>query len=113
MNSTTPTMTRPARDLQGIGPARARSYTERGGATVRARMGLVVALLLLGGCQYLGMAGVVADQAVKTAMQINDAKAEVLVKSLCGISIGAYWRALNKLERRAVDDLCGGERAGG
>jgi hypothetical protein len=73
-------------------------------------LGLIV---LLGGCQYLGMAGAAADQAVKTKMQINDAKAEVLVKSICDISVGSFFRVLNRLERAAVTDLCGGERSGG
>jgi len=82
-------------------------------ATPALSLAFLGAFLFLGGCQYLGMAGAAADQAVKTKMQINDARAEFLVKSLCDISIGAYWRALNKLERRAVDDLCGGERSGG
>ena len=89
------------------------SHHARPIASVAPALALVAALLFLGGCQYLGMAGAVADQAVKTRMQINDAKAEVLVKSLCDISVGAYWRALNGMERRAVDDLCGGGRGGG
>ena len=89
------------------------SHRGRPRAAVAPALALVGALLFLGGCQYLGMAGAFADQAVKTKMQINDAKAEVLVKSLCDISVGAYWRALNRLERSAVDDLCGGERSGG
>ena len=106
-------MTRQDGGTHGYWPPGRASYPRGVKGSLRACMGLVVALMLLGGCQYLGMAGAVADQAVKTVMQINDAKAEVLVKSLCGISVGSYWRALNKLERRAVDDLCGGERAGG
>ena len=84
----------------------------RGGAGAQGRAG-VGGLFVSGGCEYLGMAGALADQAVKTKMQINAAKAEVAVKLVCDISVGAYWRMLNRLERAAVDDLCGGERSGG
>lgn len=33
-------------------------------------------------------------------------KARLLLKAPCGMTAGAYWRALTNEERRAVDTLC-------
>ncbi len=51
----------------------------------------------------------IVDRGVENARAAKDTEAEILKASLCAMSLGAYHRANNAAERRALDVLCGGE----
>ena len=65
-----------------------------------------LAVLVLSGCT--GAQQAVVSAGVVKAQQTNDTIAVGLTKALCGMTIGAYHRALSDAERRAVTTLCGG-----
>ncbi len=70
---------------------------------------LAVAVFLVAACTPVQRA--VIDQGVEKARAAKDAEAEVLKASVCAMSLGAYHRANDATERRALDVLCGGEWA--
>jgi len=73
----------------------------------------IIALLMLSGCTEIGVATTYAEnkgiQAVENAKRINDAEARFVLTTPCAMSIGAYHRVLNDVEKRAVDWLCEGD----
>ena len=68
--------------------------------------GVLIALLLLGGCSTAQQAA--AGAAVERARNYNDAKLKAVMLPLCSVSVGAYFRAAVN-ERRIIEAACGGE----
>ena len=65
----------------------------------------VLAVLVLSGCSAEHRAAI--EYMGEQARTVNDTEARVLLQTPCAMSVGAYWRALNELERDAVARLCG------
>ncbi len=73
---------------------------------LRRIAGLLLGAFLLAGCTTAQKAAL--GQGVAAVRQAKDSEAEVLKASVCAMSIGAYHRTNNDLEKRALDVLCGG-----
>ncbi len=76
--------------------------------TRNAWAGVILAAFLLTGCTAAQEAFVAA--AAQKRMDYNDSKARVLVKAVCGMSVGAKNR-LPAAQRVHVEGLCGGQSA--
>lgn len=76
------------------------------------RLSCLLALLLLGGCESVGIGAGIADtkvdQAIALVKQMNDTEAKAYVAVPCAMDVGAYHRVLSPDQQRAVDLLCGG-----
>ena len=74
---------------------------------------MVVALVALSGCSLSPFYAQVRasidqgiEQAVDDRMEYNDDKAQLILKLPCDISIGAYYRLLNPMQRAGITMLC-------
>jgi hypothetical protein len=67
-------------------------------------LGLSVLLLLIGACSDVQMLGATA---VEQRRVMNDMQARASMAAVCDISLGAYFRELNELERRYAGLVCG------
>jgi len=105
-------MSRQARDWMGLPIRRSPPHHGRLRLTVARSLAFLGAFMLLGACAQLQAVQAVVGQGIAAKKQVNDSKARLLVQAPCDMAVGAFWRELNKLERSAVNDLCGGERAG-
>ncbi len=61
----------------------------------------IILSLFLIGCSSLGS----TIQSVKAA---NDTIAQTLITSMCGISVGAFYRLKNPVYKAGIRKLCGG-----
>ena len=68
--------------------------------------GLLLGAFLMAGCTTAQKAAL--GQGVAAARQAKDSEADILKAGVCAMSIGAYHRTNNDLEKRALDVLCGG-----
>ena len=66
---------------------------------------VILAALLLGGCSAEQRAALTYID--EQAKGYENTKAEILLRTPCAISVGAYWRALDERQRAALDALCG------
>ena len=69
-------------------------------------LGLFVVLIILTGCTaaqkaYLGFA-------IESVKDTKDTIASGLIASMCGISVGAYYRLKNPTHKEGIRKLCGG-----
>ena len=71
---------------------------------MRRLLGLSVLLLLIGACSDVQMLGATA---VEQRRVMNDMQARASMAAVCDISLGAYFRELNELERRYAGLVCG------
>ena len=67
---------------------------------------LFVLVLLLGACTSQQAA--VVDVIAAKVRAGNDSVAKNLIVTICGMTVGAYYRLESPAERRGVDLLCGG-----
>jgi hypothetical protein len=70
---------------------------------MRVLAGLLV-VLLLGACSDVKMLGATA---VEKRRIMNDMQARATMAAVCDISLGAYFRELNMIERRYAGLVCG------
>ena len=66
---------------------------------------LAFALTVLAGCTDIAQFGAIAIENRRT---MNDIQARATLSATCDISIGAYFRELNEVERRYTALVCGG-----
>ncbi len=75
---------------------------------MRTMAGLLLLLPLLGACSDARMlGGAVAEQ----RRVMNDMQARATMAAVCDISLGAYWRELNAVERTYAGLVCGDDGA--
>ncbi|QRN79881.1 MAG: hypothetical protein JK586_17200 [Nocardiopsis sp. BM-2018] len=67
-------------------------------------VGLLALLPLVVACSDFRMLGAVA---VEQRRVMNDMQARATMAAVCDISLGAYWRELNEVERRYAGLVCG------
>ena len=73
------------------------------------RAGIVLLpVLLLGACSDVEMLGATATEKRRT---MNDMQARATMAAVCDISLGAYLRELNAVERRYAGLVCGDAQA--
>jgi len=63
-------------------------------------------VLFLAGCTAQQAA--VINLGIEKVKTSNDTTATVLIQSTCGMTVGAYHRLENPIDKRGVDLLCGG-----
>ena len=68
----------------------------------------LLAVLLLGACSDVEMLGATAAEKRRT---MNDMQARATMAAVCDISLGAYLRELNAVERRYAGLVCGDAQA--
>ena len=66
---------------------------------------LLVLITLFAGCARVSE---FAMMAAEKRRSMNDGQARATMVATCDISVGAYFRELNELERRYAAELCGG-----
>jgi len=71
---------------------------------MRKLVGLLVLLPLVAACSDVRMLGATAAEQRRV---MNDMQARATMAAVCDISLGAYWRELNELERRYAGLVCG------
>lgn len=71
---------------------------------MRALVALLVLLPLIAACSDVRMLGATA---VEKRRVMNDMQARATMAAVCDISLGAYWRELNAVERRYAGLVCG------
>ncbi len=64
----------------------------------------VILGLFLASCSYL-------DTVTQSVRTVNDTVAKTLITSMCGITVGAYYRLENPLYKEGIKRLCGGNNA--
>jgi len=67
-------------------------------------IGLLALLSLVAACSDIRMLGATAAEQRRV---MNDMQARATMAAVCDISLGAYWRELNELERRYAGLVCG------
>lgn len=68
------------------------------------RIFAALAALALSACSAEHRAAL--SYADEQARNFKDTEAQVLMRAPCAMSIGAYWRALDDGQRKAVDEIC-------
>lgn len=68
--------------------------------------GPLLGAFLLAGCGAAGEAAL--ERGAAAVRQAKDAEAEALKAAVCAMSLGAYYRVNDAIERRALAALCGG-----
>ncbi len=71
---------------------------------MRALAGLLALLPVLAACSDVRMLGAVAAEQRRV---MNDMQARATMAAVCDISLGAYLRELNEVERRYAGLVCG------
>jgi hypothetical protein len=71
---------------------------------MRRLLGFSVLLPLIGACSDVQMVGATA---VEQRQVMNDMQARATMAAVCDISLGAYFRELNEIERRYAGLVCG------
>lgn len=71
---------------------------------MRLAAGLLLLVPLLAPCSDVQMLGATV---VEKRRVMNDMQARASMASVCDISLGAYWRELNAIERRYAGLVCG------
>jgi hypothetical protein len=71
---------------------------------MRALAGLLVLLPLIAACSDVRMLGAAAAEQRRV---MNDMQARAAMAAVCDMSLGAYLRALNAVERRYAGLVCG------
>ena len=71
---------------------------------MRALAGLFVLLPLLAACSDVRMLGAAAAEQRRV---MNDMQARATMAAVCDMSLGAYLRELNEVERRYAGLVCG------
>ena len=67
-------------------------------------IGLLALLPLIAACSDVRTLGATAAEQLRV---MNDMQARATMAAVCDISLGAYWRELNGLERRYAGLVCG------
>ena len=71
---------------------------------MRRSIGLLVLLPLLAACSDIRMLGAAAAEKRRV---MNDMQARATMAAVCDMSLGAYLRELNEMERRYAGLVCG------
>ena len=71
---------------------------------MRRLVGLLVLLPLVAACSDVQMLGATA---VEQRRVMNDMQARATMAAVCDMSLGAYFRELNEIERRYAGLVCG------